>query len=292
MRLTDGINDGIDCPLTEAALHGGGEGFNQDARLSAARQGPFQPANPKPTFGDLKLTIAQFFRANGGTTQLHGVMPDILVPAVGDDSPFGKSSFGNAPPSTRISAVDHQPVGDLKPHLPLLRSWHESRVHRDRDYQYLVDDLAKARAQRKNNVISLNEGVRRKKRAGQEKRLVALLGGAAASAASARSAPWRTTAWCCGHPAWLVAGCAFNSRRLCAAQYFYLAQPTRCRHPMGRIGRCEADSCGAEQRIAVPTQSQAFALEFGLGTLVHGASFMAAPPRLNSRGVQPTRVRN
>ncbi|MFG6429811.1 carboxy terminal-processing peptidase [Pelomonas parva] len=141
--------------------------------------------NPKPTFGDLKLTIAQFFRVNGGTTQLHGVMPDMRVPALGDDSLFGESSFGNALPWTRIPAVDHQPVGDLKPHLPRLKAWHESRVQRDRDYQDLVDDLAKARAQRKNNVISLNEDVRRKERAAQEKRLVALLGGAAASAASA-----------------------------------------------------------------------------------------------------------
>jgi len=141
--------------------------------------------NPKPSFGDLKLTVAQFFRVNGGTTQLHGVMPDIRVPAVGDDGPFGESSFGNALPWTSIPAVDHQPVGDLKPHLPLLKAWHESRVQRDRDYQDLVDELAKARAQRKNNVISLNEDVRRKERAAQEKRLVALLGGAAASAASA-----------------------------------------------------------------------------------------------------------
>ncbi len=58
-------------------------------------------------------------------------------------------------------------------------------MQRDRDYQDLVADLAKARAQRRNNVISLNEGVRRKERADQERRLVTLLGGAAASAASA-----------------------------------------------------------------------------------------------------------
>ncbi|MFN3303843.1 MAG: carboxy terminal-processing peptidase [Roseateles sp.] len=141
--------------------------------------------NPKPTFGDLKLTIAQFFRVNGGTTQLHGVTPDIRVPAVGDDSPFGESSFGNALPGTRIPAVAHQAVGDVKPLLPRLQAWHDSRVQRDKDYQDLVEDLAKARAQRKTNVISLNEGVRRQERAAQEKRLAALLGAAAASAASA-----------------------------------------------------------------------------------------------------------
>ena len=33
--------------------------------------------NPKPEFGELKMTVAQFFRINGGTTQLRGVTPDI-----------------------------------------------------------------------------------------------------------------------------------------------------------------------------------------------------------------------
>jgi len=138
-----------------------------------------------PVLGEVKLTVAQFFRVNGGTTQLRGVTPDIRIPEMGDDSPFGESSFGNALPWTRIPPVDHQAVGDVKPQLPRLLAWHESRVRRDRDYQDMVQDVAQARDRRKNNVISLNEAVRRKERAAQEKRLAALLGDAAASAASA-----------------------------------------------------------------------------------------------------------
>lgn len=141
--------------------------------------------NTAPVLGDLKLTIAQFFRVNGATTQLHGVTPDIRVPAMGDDAPFGESSFGNALPWTRIQPVDFQAVADIKPQLPRLLAWHESRVQHDRDYQDLVQDLAKAGERRKSNVISLNEAVRRKERAAQEKRVAALLGDAAASAAAA-----------------------------------------------------------------------------------------------------------
>lgn len=141
--------------------------------------------NTAPVLGDLKLTIAQFFRVNGATTQLHGVTPDIRVPAMGDDAPFGESSFGNALPWTRIQPVDFQAVADIKPQLPRLLAWHESRVQHDRDYQDLVQDLAKAGERRKSNVISLNEAVRRKERAAQEKRVAAMLGDAAASAAAA-----------------------------------------------------------------------------------------------------------
>src|SRR5690606_14163633 len=38
--------------------------------------------NDKPVYGELKMTIAQFFRVNGGTTQLRGVTPDIGFPGV------------------------------------------------------------------------------------------------------------------------------------------------------------------------------------------------------------------
>jgi len=132
--------------------------------------------NAKPVFGDVKMTIAQFFRVNGGTTQLRGVTPDIRYPPVSDDTQFGESSFGNALPWTRIKAVDYAAVGDVTAQLPRLLAWHESRVQRDRDYQGLLEDLAKARDLRKSNVISLNEGVRRKERAALQKRLAAMVG--------------------------------------------------------------------------------------------------------------------
>ena len=132
--------------------------------------------NPSPVYGELKMTIAQFFRVNGGTTQLRGVTPDIGYLQSGNDSLFGESSYDNALPWTQVKAADYAPVGDIKPQLPRLLAWHESRVQRDRDYQGLLDDLAKAREQRNNNVISLNEATRRKERAAAEVRLKAMLG--------------------------------------------------------------------------------------------------------------------
>jgi carboxyl-terminal processing protease len=141
--------------------------------------------NPMPVFGDLKLTVAQFFRVNGGTTQLRGVTPDIRFPSSGDDNRFGESSYGNALPWTLIQPVNHVVVGDVAPQLPRLLEWHESRIRRDPDYQGLLEDLAKAQEVRKNNVISLNEAVRRKERAASQKRLAAMLGNAGTGSESA-----------------------------------------------------------------------------------------------------------
>ena len=143
--------------------------------------------NPKPTYGELKLTIAQFFRVNGGTTQLRGVTPDIGFPPTGDDEQFGESSFGNALLWTHIEPADYTPVGDLKARLPVLRALHERRVQRDPDFQSLLEDIARVQELRKKNVISLNEAVRRQERAAQAKRLTARLAADGAAAAQAET---------------------------------------------------------------------------------------------------------
>ncbi len=141
--------------------------------------------NPTPAYGELKMTIAQFFRVNGGTTQLRGVTPDILFPQTSDDTQFGESSYDNALPWTHIKAADYAPVGDTANQLPRLLAWHATRIQHDRDFQDLLQDVAKAQELRRNNVISLNEGVRRKERAASDKRLAAMLGVGATSAGSA-----------------------------------------------------------------------------------------------------------
>ena len=127
--------------------------------------------NAKPQFGELKITIAQFFRINGGTTQLRGVKPDIPFTALADAENFGESSFANALPWVQIQAVGYTPAGDLRGLLPALATLHEARVKKDKDFQDLQEDVAEFRRQRKQNLVSLNEAERRKERDTQEARL-------------------------------------------------------------------------------------------------------------------------
>jgi carboxyl-terminal processing protease len=128
--------------------------------------------NAKPQFGELKMTVAQFFRINGGTTQLRGVKPDILFPAASGAEDFGESSFDNALPWMQIKAADYSPAGDLKGVLPILSALHEARVKKDKDFQYLQADSVEAGLRRKKNLVSLNEAERRRERAAQETRLL------------------------------------------------------------------------------------------------------------------------
>ncbi|MFX8067518.1 carboxy terminal-processing peptidase, partial [Acinetobacter baumannii] len=76
------------------------------------------PANENPRFGQVKLTIAQFFRVSGSSTQNKGVEPDIAFPASVDASEYGESTFDNALPWTRISPVPHARYGNFAPLVP------------------------------------------------------------------------------------------------------------------------------------------------------------------------------
>lgn len=129
--------------------------------------------NAKPEFGELKMTIAQFFRINGGTTQLRGVTPDIKLPMLSDAEDFGESSYDNALPWAQIKAADYTPAGDLSDIVPKLIASHDERVSKDKDFQHLREDIAEFKTQRKKNNISLNEAERRKEREVQEARIKA-----------------------------------------------------------------------------------------------------------------------
>ncbi len=124
--------------------------------------------NEKPTFGEVKMTIAQFFRINGGSTQLRGVTPDISFPLTVDAKDFGESSYDNALPWTSIAPAKYAPVADLKPIVPMLIERHDARIAKNVEWQNFESDLADVRKLRAEKTVSLNEDVRRKERDEQE----------------------------------------------------------------------------------------------------------------------------
>ncbi|MCC2955365.1 carboxy terminal-processing peptidase [Massilia sp. IC2-477] len=127
----------------------------------------FAPAE-KVRYGELKMTVAQFFRINGGTTQLRGVTPDIKLPVLSDLESFGESSYDNALPWVAIKPASYTAAGDLKELIGPLQKRHEARIAKDKEFQFLQEDIAEVLKVRKENAISLNEAVRRKERDEQE----------------------------------------------------------------------------------------------------------------------------
>lgn len=58
-------------------------------------------------FGQLKVTIQKFYRINGGTTQLRGVVPDVIIPDLYDSIPQGEQELDFYMPYDKIQAAPY-----------------------------------------------------------------------------------------------------------------------------------------------------------------------------------------
>ena len=126
--------------------------------------------NDTPKFGQLKMTIAQFFRIDGGSTQHRGVVPDVAFPETWDHKDFGESALDNSLPWTRIQSAEYSRSGDLHELLPELVARHEARAAKDREFGWWLEDLTDYRKQREQKSLSLLESDRRAERAQRDQR--------------------------------------------------------------------------------------------------------------------------
>ncbi|MEO5566123.1 MAG: carboxy terminal-processing peptidase, partial [Luteimonas sp.] len=122
------------------------------------------PANTKVRYGQVKMTVAQFFLPGGSSTQNKGVVPDISFPVTVDATEFGESTFDNAMPWSRIAAVPHVRYGNFTPILARLDALHDARVAKNKEFQWWSQDVAEFRSERAKKYISLNEAERRAER--------------------------------------------------------------------------------------------------------------------------------
>jgi carboxyl-terminal processing protease len=129
--------------------------------------------NDQPKFGEIKMTVAQFFRINGGTTQLRGVIPDIKLPSLNDITTFGESSYKNALPWSSIKPANFRVVHDFKKIIPKLTAKHALRISADQDFINLNQDIDTLNVQRQKKMITLNEVERRQERKVQADKLSA-----------------------------------------------------------------------------------------------------------------------
>jgi carboxyl-terminal processing protease len=120
--------------------------------------GRFVPGRKKD-LGRLRLTMAQFFRINGGSTQHRGVVPDIQFPTAKYSEEYGERSLENALPWAQIRPANFATKGKWS--LPHLIENHVSRVEHDPGFEMLVDREKRFQALDKRAEISLLESRRR-----------------------------------------------------------------------------------------------------------------------------------
>jgi carboxyl-terminal processing protease len=124
--------------------------------------------NSKPNLGELKMTIAEFFRIDGDSTQLHGVTPDILFPHSIGYKDYGESSYPNALQWTHIPPANYTRVASQKPLIAPLTAEHDARAAKDPAWKLLLDELAAARTLHDQKSVSLNYATREAERKQQD----------------------------------------------------------------------------------------------------------------------------
>lgn len=124
--------------------------------------------------GQLKITLAKFYRVSGGSTQHLGVVPDVAFPSLYDPEDIGESALDEALPWDQIEAVPHRHdprVSDLR---DLLQRRHEERRAGDAELTYLLERVAYAERIAADTRLSLNEAERRRQREEAEEGLLAI----------------------------------------------------------------------------------------------------------------------
>ncbi|WP_434360673.1 carboxy terminal-processing peptidase [Parasalinivibrio latis] len=110
--------------------------------------------------GYVQYTIQKFYRINGGSTQNLGVVPDIAFPTAVSHEETGESVEDNALPWDSIGAAKYKKVDELQGEISQLKAMHEKRIASDREFGFILDDIAKYKAEKDINAISLNEKAR------------------------------------------------------------------------------------------------------------------------------------
>ncbi|MGB5486387.1 MAG: carboxy terminal-processing peptidase [Lysobacterales bacterium] len=121
----------------------------------------YAPTSDAGKMGQLKITMAQFFRVNGGSTQNRGVEPDIQFPSAGDPDDYGERSLENALPWTSIPTASYEREGELDRMVAVTDFRYQDRIASDQEFAWLLSDVEEFNLNKDKKEISLLETTRR-----------------------------------------------------------------------------------------------------------------------------------
>lgn len=113
------------------------------------------------SIGSLKITFQKFYRINGGSTQLKGVTPDILLPDPYSEIEIGERRDKAALSWDEIPAANYQPVGSMM-FIDDIATLSKKRIANNPSFKLIQESAQKIKARETNNVYSLNENAYRK----------------------------------------------------------------------------------------------------------------------------------
>ncbi len=114
---------------------------------------------PQEDLGALKLTIQQFYRVNGDSTQNHGVRSDVVLPSRIDHLDLGEAFLDNSLAFDRIKAAKGVYDENFSSDEMIRQLQHASkeRVHTDAEFQKVLGQIERLVERKSRKTISLNE---------------------------------------------------------------------------------------------------------------------------------------
>ncbi len=114
----------------------------------------------RPELGEIKLTIAKFYRVSGGSTQHKGVEPDITMPSMIDTARIGEDTYTSSLPWSTITPSFYKPVTEINPEkIKVIQQKFQARSTMDPLYQTYLHDLDTLDQIRKKKSVSLQDSV-------------------------------------------------------------------------------------------------------------------------------------
>lgn len=124
-----------------------------------------------PSEGALKLTINQFYRVDGASTQNLGVPSDVVLPSLLDNMDLGESFLDNAMKYDQIKEAEHDNWGYVTPEIKsYLQEASRKRVSQDPEFQKSVKDIERYLARKQRKTVTLKEDELRKERIEEEQK--------------------------------------------------------------------------------------------------------------------------
>ena len=116
----------------------------------------FKGAEDYKPLGSLKMTTQKFFRINGGSTQLIGVTPDIVLPDNYQYMDVGEKEYDHAIKWTEIDPVEYSQDVALLDHIDEVAATSKKRVDKNDKFTKVLANAERIKKYRDNSTYSLN----------------------------------------------------------------------------------------------------------------------------------------
>ena len=111
-----------------------------------------------PSLGAIKVTIQQFYRPSGASTQLEGVKSDVEIPSITTHLPIGESDLDHAITFDKVPPAEFEATGQVTDGMVAkLREESAKRVGTNKEFEKLSNDIARYQKRKDEKTISLVE---------------------------------------------------------------------------------------------------------------------------------------